>query len=209
MSVAVEPCRVALTPAMVESAPRRVVFLNGPPGSGKDTAGAFLASRLANARLRKFASALKFATHDLYGLPRWVQHDHFEAVKNEPLDLFFGLSPRQAYIQTSEQLVKPVMGADFFGRIMARRIIDGDAAISIITDSGFAAEAMPIVTAIGPENCLLIRLDRDGASFKDDSRGYIDLPFVELDVIFNDEIERFRDDVLASVVEWLFRVGKA
>ena len=153
----------------------RVIFLNGPPRSGKDYAGGILRDEFGG-RIFKMAGELKERTHALYrqmnikGEP--LPHDYFEAAKDEPQECFLGLTPREAYIAVSERLFKPLYGQQVFGRLLAQQL-EGD--LAIITDSGFAPEAEPIVEKFGAENCLLARIHRAGYDFSSDSRSYIDL----------------------------------
>ncbi len=84
----------------------KIILVNGPPRSGKDTIGQLLCQRLPLV-LDKFARKLKEAAHALYGMPE-LPHDHFEACKDTPLEQFFGKSPRQVYIAVSETYFKPL-----------------------------------------------------------------------------------------------------
>jgi hypothetical protein len=43
----------------------------------------------------------------------------------------------------------------------------------IFSDSGFAEEAVPVISLVGIDNALVIELDRPGCSFVGDSRGYV------------------------------------
>lgn len=171
-----------------------VVFLNGPPRSGKDTAGNIITNAVHGGRTAKFAHVLKVATHALFASlqGRQVELDkhgygvgHFEELSNDatyeyckgdPRPEFFGKTPREAYIAVSELLCKPLFGSDFFGRRLADHIIlNPDVPVWAITDSGFVDEALPIINAVGRHNCTLVRMHRTGATFTGDSRGYIDL----------------------------------
>lgn len=171
--------------------PRRVVFINGPPGCGKDLAGKLIEEFNANPiYLTKFAKALKERTHALYCLTngtRPLPHDHFELLKDQPLPEFGGISPRQAYIEVSEKLMKPLHGQDYWGKILLEDLNGGDGAwsdLTVVTDSGFDYEAAPVIEAFGEANCSLIRLHRKGHNFDNDSRSYINLknvPTYDLD----------------------------
>ena len=174
----------------------KILLLNGPPRSGKDTAGEELAEIMArsgvNARVFKFAHALKIATHGtFFGLLGVLGRDRelacdpaaFEEEKDEPSEIFFGKTPREAYIAVSELLCKPLYGKEFFGEVLARQISDGAQTegepyldVAIVTDSGFASEARPLIRKFGKENVGLIRISRDGCSFDGDSRSSIFLP---------------------------------
>ena len=187
----------------------RVVFLNGPPGAGKDTAGRVLEQFFASSTIMKMARRLKESVHADYGAPE-LPHDYFESVKDIPNDFFFGKTPRQAYIDKSEKMVKPVLGKDFYGRIFCRDLADEyDFGMDLvfITDSGFADECMPVLDVIGgPENALLIHVlaPGRGKSYASDSRSYIALPGVLTIALENNGAQAdFEDEVIATVWDWL------
>lgn len=156
----------------------RFVFLvNGPPRAGKDTFGTMLLSNSPRPTYHaKMSKLLKERTHALYGVP-CTQHDVFEGGKDEPSEWFFGLTPRQAYIAVSERLLKPMHGNEVLGRLLVADIEanGSEAGVVVVTDSGFAAEAQPVIAAFGAENCALVRLHRPGCTFDGDSRSYIEL----------------------------------
>lgn len=187
----------------------RVVFLNGPPGAGKDTAGAALVERLG-ARTLKFAEPLKRAVFADAGLPLDTPIDFFDPLKEVPLALFGGRSFRQACIDKSEIDLKPRYGDDYFGRLAVRSLARfnrvGEYLVAV-TDSGFTTEAEPVMRAVGADNCLLVRLHADGRgkTFAGDSRSHLDLPIMSID-IDNDlegDKQSFLDDVLDAVEGWL------
>jgi len=133
----------------------KIILLNGPAGSGKDTAAfsvkrnlLFQSEHDVNVHVVKFAEVLKRCTHEAYGLEN-LNHDHYEKVKEMPLDDFFGLSPRDAYIKMSEHCIKPGIHKEHFGMIfhkkMSRKIIEGDdlTNIFLVSDSGFAVISLP------------------------------------------------------------------
>lgn len=170
----------------------RVILLNGPPGCGKDTVGRILRDDyfgIGVACLMKFADPVKTGTHALYQVPPEFMHvDAYEHCKEISHLHFFGKTPREAYIEFSEKLVKPVKGKDFFGRVAARRVKEKTAyEYCIFTDSGFAEEALPVIDLVGPENVLLINLIRAGCNFSSDSRSYLELPLVARHIIVNDK----------------------
>jgi hypothetical protein len=157
-----------------------VVLFNGPPHSGKDTAGNFMHSITPHSRIVKFAGNLKRSTHMDFGLPPEIPDDYFEKCKDLPNAAFFGQTPRQAYIDKSEKRQKPFLGKDIYGRTLLRsmwRDYQEGVKTFYVTDSGFDYEAVPILEAIGKENYLLVRIhaEKRRCSFKKDSRSYIDL----------------------------------
>jgi len=167
----------------------KIILLNGPPGSGKDTLGNHLSRWLDGAPVTyKFAEPLKRGVYVLYGLDYNLPLDYFEATKEEPSPLFNGLSFRQACIQFSEKQVKPFLGEEHFGEMFVRKIIRDNPKIAIVTDSGFISEVNPVVREFGHDNILLVRIhaEKRGKTFKGDSRSYISVPRVHTIDLYND-----------------------
>ncbi len=160
-----------------------VLFINGPPRAGKDTLRLHL-QRTTNGLFRsKFADHLKCMVHYQLGLWHAVNDpDFYDDVKDDQHPDFMGTTPRKAYIHASEVAMKPLYGADIFGKVLVRRQeqLVGEAPMEgfAISDSGFAAEAQPVIDRWGAHNCFLIRIQasRRGCTFDGDSRSYIDLP---------------------------------
>lgn len=189
----------------------KVIFFNGPPRSGKDYAGDVLRSLCPAARVVKFAGVLKERTHGLYGICRGgrvVPHDYFEERKDERMDEFMGLTPRQAYIAVSEDFMKPRHGQAVFGELLAKELSQAayDACpVVAVTDSGFVEEAATIVQHVGPKQCRLVQIEKPGCSFQGDSRGYIDLtPMgVPTSRIRNDGTSNFIDSLILQLYDVL------
>lgn len=166
----------------------KIIFLNGPPNSGKDQAAKYIAEFLKNTRHEKFSKELKERCHGAFFL--WnhdgvCDHDRWESVKDEPLSDFDGMTPRQAYIAFSENFVKPTFGDDALGQWLVKDLRKDrrETVTALISDSGFAGEAQVLVDEFGAENCTLVRIHREGYTFDNDSRGYISLDGVRtLDV---------------------------
>lgn len=190
----------------------RVILLNGPPRSGKDTIGAAMRAILdrgTHAVVRKFAGALKDAAHRLYSVGPGVGHDWFEAVKDESCSQFFGRTPREVYIAVSEKLMKPLHGDRIFGRLLVDEIkrtqvveFDEDTdLVVVVTDSGFAPEAQELIDAFGIDNVSLVRITRKGASFDGDSRSYIHLPIRTVTIRNEGPIESVPDLALRTLLD--------
>ena len=185
----------------------KIIFINGPPRSGKDYAGSVLANRkdlgLTNTNA-KLSDILKVRTHALYLLfdnnnqPLW--HGAFESFKDHHLKEFHGLTPRQAYIAVSESWMKPTHGAGFLGELLVEKLRKHEQTIDrrwthIITDSGFVEEAESLVEAYGKDNCSLVRIYREGYDFNSDSRSYITLAIPTYNVV-NDGGDEFAKALL-------------
>jgi hypothetical protein len=186
-----------------------VVFLNGPPGSGKDYAAETL---VEHAEL--LVSSYKFSApiKDMLGTLLEVSNGVIEKTKHLKNDLY-GVTTRQMLIDLSEKYMKPCYGKDIFGRIcatrMAEEIQNNDTYkeeqpdIFVISDSGFDYEAKSVLQLFGNENALLIRLHRDGHSFKGDSRSYIELDDVRTVDINNDGSTAFGSKLIDVVKNWI------
>ncbi len=156
-----------------------IILLNGPPRTGKDSVARHLASTLSFRHL-KFATPLKAMTHAMYGI--YYGSEAFDSVKDIKSPFFLGDTPRNAYIEVSEKMVKPVKGKDFFGRValstIEREKICGCNRI-VFSDCGFAEE----VKCLRHLQPILIRLHRAGHNFAGDSRDYIyddNMPSIDL-----------------------------
>lgn len=154
----------------------RIIFLNGPPRSGKDE-GASIIVRNFPARRYKMSRPLKDGLAAFFGFNHAMMRD-IEANKDEEgiVALFNGLSWRQAQISLSETWAKRVFGDDIFGKLAVMYLREATSTdITVISDSGFLHECLPIVRHFRPSQCLLIQLMRDGCTFEGDSRSYIEL----------------------------------
>lgn len=113
---------------------------------------------------------------------------HRDDVKDTPNPLLFGKTPREFMIAFSETFAKPLWGHDIFGKIALRycRVLeDRHFETVVFSDSGFAGEAQVLIDNYGAHSVRLIQLRRDGTTFKNDSRSYIDgqlsVPFMWCD----------------------------
>jgi hypothetical protein len=161
---------------------QKIILFNGPPRSGKDTAVKLALSYIntSAAYLRpvhmSFADPLKETTHKMYNA--FFSPGHFENAKNTPTPVFFGKTPREAYIEVSERMVKPVLGQDHWGRVAVVKM-NGMRAnnVFLFSDSGFVEELVPIINSFGPKNVTIVELETTinghGLTFSGDSRGYI------------------------------------
>tara|TARA_R110002153_G_scaffold9324_3_gene38609 strand:+ start:674 stop:1237 length:564 start_codon:yes stop_codon:yes gene_type:complete len=154
----------------------QIILLNGPPGCGKDYAGAILEEGIERSTQMKLATEVKNMTHRAYGLGD-IEADHYEDHKDVGISDFRGVSPRSAYIQMSECFMKPLHGDRIFGHILKAQILFHSTRFStvIVTDSGFRKEAEVLVAEFGALDVLLVRIHLDGYDFASDSRSYLDL----------------------------------
>lgn len=156
----------------------KVVFLNGPPRSGKDTVGHILENRMEDCGIFKMAQPIIDYMERTFGVSCLDNED-----KDAPCALLQGQTRRQVAINYSELFMKPTFGNNVFGRIAADSVMESHDIeknrIAVFTDSGFAQEAAPIADAVGFENCLQVKIRRPGHDFNGDSRSYWMHPHIE------------------------------
>lgn len=149
---------------------KTVIILNGPPGAGKDTlADLMVAKGIAQAKLSFKTPMFKIAEKLLsesFGLFMRGYNDRKH--KEQPVEWLGNISRREYMIWISETLCKPVFGDDCFGVALTNSVKED---ISVVADGGFESEIKPLADA--GHRVILVRLHRDGYSFKGDSRDYL------------------------------------
>lgn len=185
---------------------RRFVFLNGPAGSGKDYIARAIRSyqdKRDSVKLVSFAAELKRRTHVLYGIDGTAEENeklHGREWKDTPISRLGGATPRQLYIRVSEDILKPALGKEAFGRILLDSMrYDSGPITYICTDSGFVDEAWPIVQSFRLQNCLRVQVEREGSTFDGDSRSYWNIPEMA-EYTFNNKFDGQTTDDLEGML---------
>lgn len=177
----------------------KIILLNGPPSSGKDTAARHIRElynllsftddigdnhylKNINKRciLDRMSMPIKRAFAGTMGLP--ITDDGivepWESRKEEIIPEF-GISYRQWQIDFSESFLK-CYRQEIFGELLAARIAcrfqKNIANLIVIPDCGFSIEIDVIYHTFGHENILLVRCHRPGFTFQGDSRSYVRAP---------------------------------
>ncbi len=153
----------------------KVVVLNGPPGSGKDTIGKALSEwmkvdclhgQFKQPLLEILAATLRVSVDALMSI-----YDNRE-LKETPLAIFGGHSIREAMIAISEDYIKPIFGKDYLGKAQLALLRKHKPNLVIYTDGGFLDELQPLLDA--PEVELhVVHIHRRNCTFACDSRGYV------------------------------------
>ena len=160
-----------------------VIALNGPILSGKDYVAGKLAGPLIeegySVHTAQFKSCLYEWVSRFYNIPMDDLNGFFQRERKEmPCIEFNGLSPRQAIIHVSENVIKPMLGSDYIAEHTVRSILKQKADVVIVSDIGFQEEMDSLEGSFGPPKCLLIKIatTRDGIKLTygdNDSRNYV------------------------------------
>ena len=177
-----------------------LVLLSGPPRAGKNRAGNCLKDWLGGDHIA-LSNQLKRMTHEYYGLYHRTRPLHFEDMKDLPHPYFGGLTPREAYIKFSEEVMKPRFGKGYLGEVGGRRVARNRAEgkVTIISGVGFSEEVAPLIEAAGVGNVLHIRVNPAGESScrGKDSRKILNLTPQDVDMVelINHDCMQFTRDL--------------
>ncbi len=153
---------------------KTVIFLNAPPESGKDTIANHIATEMG-AEHTCMKKHLYSVTAKWYGLNEKyftyiaTSRDYKDSANSTASQKELGgLTPREALIHVSEDVMKPKHGGDYFGVQAAKDLVDG---ITVFSDGGgWLEEIQPIIDTA--DRILVCRLYRAGYTFAKDSRRY-------------------------------------
>lgn len=155
----------------------KIILLNAPPRSGKDTIADFIAGNDGTYTKMSFASPIKMAMASFFGL----SNKQFEAVdgdaKDKELDIFFGKSFRQVCISFAEDHIRKEYGVDAFAKALYQRYVHKFRGKNIvIPDLGFPEELEYMIEKFGEENINIIYISREGRDWSNDSRDWVKAP---------------------------------
>lgn len=152
----------------------KVILFNGPPRSGKDTCTKYLTDNYEGAEHYKLSRFLKEETLRRLQIPvaelEAPLQTYFEILKDTPLDVFGGSTPRKAVIKMDKTLIK-----DFGEGYLVRRFFEyaKEDKVYVLSDSGKPSE-LEIFKELTPVGSLItvVRLSRGNLTFRGDSRKY-------------------------------------
>ncbi len=152
------------------------ILLNGPPRSGKDTVSLEIQSRMDAVQfpslLRSLSMPMRLAGFAMLGKP--YSESEYEAIKDEPREIFNGGTLRQWMIAFSEQFIKRHYGSDFWGLSLLSGLPNTNLlGLLSVTDLGFFEEYAVIAEQFGADKVLVVQLEREGYSWGNDSRDYV------------------------------------
>ena len=151
----------------------KVIILNAPPRSGKDTIAKLLAVQFG-AEPAMFKASMFKIVQAMIGdrnFVRFMEVYETDAKGTERLDFLGGKTCREMMIWVSEDVVKPVFGKRHFGNLSAESLENRPESLYVFSDGGFPDEIESLLDAGHQVN--IFRLYRTGFDFSKDSRDYI------------------------------------
>lgn len=157
----------------------KTIVFNSPPNSGKDFLGEKLAEFLEGNVLRyKDNLYTETAQYMQQPLCRFIELATDRDTKDSNILYDYCrevyVTPREALMHVSENIIKPNKGKGYFGGQLVKQLTDG---WNIITDGGFEEEFAPVAEA--SDRLYVIQLSADKCSFEGDSRDYFTYEFLK------------------------------
>lgn len=184
---------------------KKVIICNCPAQTGKDVFAKYMSTRYGHTHL-EFKTKLIELTRSIYDVSKETWDEiYVSGTKETPMDIFDGLSPREALIYVSEDVIKPKFGKNYFGKSAAKQLKDG---LNIFSDGGFFDEINEVVKVVGVENVIFFEFERDNKTFEGDSRKRVNFDGIHRIVFDNNgtisDLERFAELVHMNYIENTF-----
>ncbi|MEG0209071.1 MULTISPECIES: hypothetical protein [Gammaproteobacteria] len=153
----------------------KVIILNAPPRSGKDTIQNMILSQ-RNVMPGMFKRTMFKLVKIIIGssdFHKFMDVYETDGKDTEKLSFLGGMTCREFMIWISEGVIKPKFGNSHFGTLEASHLHENNEYEQpfIYSDGGFHDEVKTLVD-FGHE-VILVRLHREGFDFSNDSRDYI------------------------------------
>lgn len=164
----------------------RIIILNGPRDTGKDTAADYLVERYGYTKLEMKGSLRKLAhqiasltSKDPVALCNALEFDR-DLKDTKRVPEFGDRTWPEFIIWLSETVCKPIFGQDVFALAAVKAVRDSGADRIVFSDGGFQAEVDTLYKSFAMEgHFLIVHVHREGRSFssvRKDSRGYVAHP---------------------------------
>ena len=208
----------------------KVIILNSPKDSGKDTIADAICSKLKSVKHRQFKQKLYECTATLFNwnLDTFRYAAEHRVLKEEPVATLaipsaefhkitaltksnraftiddnynVPISPREALIYVSEIVIKPRFGDRYFGLATAGSTRE-DKDGSVCSDGGFQEELYPVVDVVGEENVYIVQFTRgDKKDFLGDSRDWLQA-YGNIHLL-NTTNDGTIDEIVEEILEWI------
>jgi len=182
-----------------------IILLNGPPGSGKDTAAEYITLALGNSKVHhdKLSRPMKASLQKIFNfnISEMRALEAYKEDSNGPE--YADMSYREMQISMFNYL-GAAYGPDILGRLFVRRNRDNAKRHTVISDSGFNAEIKPILESNIYGGVGLIRLNRDGCDYEEDIRERIEETGIKYyeDINNQYDLEMFQAQIRKVLRKW-------
>ena len=188
------------------SQPQKIILLNGPPRSGKDTMAELIATQKYFCKVEKFAKPIKLAVAAIFFGGDYERFAFFDTaeMKDVPHEVFLGKTCREVQIAVSESFLKPFyQDKHVFGKLLVSRLTQGGPPTVLVSDSGFREEAEELVNKFGADKIKLVRIKREGYTYAGDSRSYIDLSDLGVDTLEVENVDGDQSIALQQIIKFI------
>jgi hypothetical protein len=187
----------------------KIIFLNGPPKSGKTLAVRALSTALEKVRLYAMKTPMVEAIKAMYGLTdqQWEMLDE-NPTKDKITPVLLGCTAREVQISMFINYLRETHGEDALGKLAVLALRSSTMKYVIIDGVGREPDVRPLIKHFHASQCLLLRFYREECTFDGDVREYIDLEnygVTTVEVHNNSEKEVFCEYVVHHVTKWLDR----
>lgn len=167
-----------LMPHLVKGINMHILFLNGPPRSGKDTIADYLVMK--GYKKMKFAEVIFYDLQNILGLTDEQLSLYREEKKDD--HLLFDTTLRKMAINYSEKVIIPRHGEHYWSKILLEKMRNYDYKSAgklgnniVVSDLGFEREYEFFEKNLRfpYEQFTVIRVERKGCSYANDSREYV------------------------------------
>lgn len=207
----------------------KVIILNAPKNSGKDTIADAICKASADVEHKQFKQKLYEITASLFNwnLDAFICAANDRERKEQPTPALtvpssefhkitaltgsnraftidsnyrVPISPREALVYVSEVVVKPRLGNNYFGVSAARSIVKVYG--TIFSDGGFQEELEPVVDEVGEKNVYIVQFTRgDKLDFSGDSRNWL-TPYGDINLLCTTN-DGTVDEIVEEILEWV------
>ena len=181
-----------------------IIFLNGPPGAGKDTAATIIRDCLTSCVDYKISSPLKLGIASCLQ----INGDIIRACKEDkdvPANIFNGHTYRELQISLYKDFFLKNFPETILADIAVRRLKLTIAKYITISDAGMTQELKVIQDHFGHNKCALLEIDRPKHTFEGDIRQWIDpdMSFKYRDKIVNKhDKELYKIQITRVLQKW-------
>ena len=169
-----------------------IIFLNGPPEAGKDTAARIIREKLISTIDYKISRPLKRGIQNIFSMsPEVIKV--FEADKDAPSIFLGGMSYRQAQIKLYKEFIVPNLGPNGLAELAKYGTTGAICKHLTISDAGLTSEVSILVKHFTKAKCCLLEIDRPGKTFTGDIRQWID---PDLEFMYREKINNQHDEEL-------------